>query len=336
MESDDVDGVVALDAWIVTAKAGAEVFGDMRDRRDPFRHSTDRALRCQTGDVKPVTRGRTLYVSDLDQTLLRSNGTLGDRSIELLNGAIAGGALFTFATARSYDSARRATAALKLRLPVITYGGTVTADPATGAASDLRFLSPSVVSAFIAASRDFDRVAPIAHTFDGGRDWIRWDPVRVTPGVERFLTHRRGDRRLRPITDSDPIDITRVHYVAVLAARSDLVRFRDAMVDVLADAAHFLSEYAHTPGLSWFEFHHPDGTKAHAIRRLAAAFDVGRLVVFGDNHNDLPMFEIADEAYAVGNAVPELAAVASASIGHHDSDAVAEFIAADFVRASRM
>lgn len=29
-----------------------------------------------------------------------------------------------------------------------------------------------------------------------------------------------------------------------------------------------------------------------------------RLVVFGDIHNGLPMFEVADESYAVSNAVP--------------------------------
>ena len=38
--------------------------------------------------------------------------------------------------------------------------------------------------------------------------------------------------------------------------------------------------------------------------RCAAQDDsaVRRLVVFGDNVNDLPMFEVADERYAVANA----------------------------------
>jgi len=42
------------------------------------------------------------------------------------------------------------------------------------------------------------------------------------------------------------------------------------------------------------------------------------------------MFTIADEGYAVANAVPELKAVATGVLNHHDTDAVAEWIAADW------
>lgn len=55
-----------------------------------------------------------------------------------------------------------------------------------------------------------------------------------------------------------------------------------------------------------------------------------RLVVFGDNHNDLPMFEVADESYAVSNAVPAVLEAATGVIGSNDEDAVACWIAEDF------
>ena len=54
-----------------------------------------------------------------------------------------------------------------------------------------------------------------------------------------------------------------------------------------------------------------------------------RLVVFGDNHNDVPMFAVADQGFAVANAVAELKVVATAVIGRHDTDAVARHTAAD-------
>jgi Cof subfamily protein (haloacid dehalogenase superfamily) len=47
---------------------------------------------------------------------------------------------------------------------------------------------------------------------------------------------------------------------------------------------------------------------------------------FGDGMNDLEMFKMADEAYAVENAVPELKALATAVIGSNDEDAVAKWL----------
>ena len=49
---------------------------------------------------------------------------------------------------------------------------------------------------------------------------------------------------------------------------------------------------------------------------------------FGDEVNDLPMFELADERYAVKNAAPELKKLATAVIGSNDEDAVARWLQA--------
>ena len=50
------------------------------------------------------------------------------------------------------------------------------------------------------------------------------------------------------------------------------------------------------------------------------------MVVFGDSINDLPMFKIADESYAVSNAIDELKDAATAVIGSNDEDSVALFL----------
>lgn len=53
-------------------------------------------------------------------------------------------------------------------------------------------------------------------------------------------------------------------------------------------------------------------------------------MVFGDGKNDMDMFEIADECYAVENAVPELKAMATAVIGGNDSDGVARWLESNY------
>lgn len=51
-----------------------------------------------------------------------------------------------------------------------------------------------------------------------------------------------------------------------------------------------------------------------------------RIVVFGDSVNDISMFEIADEAYAVENAIDELKEKATSVIDSNDEDGVAKFL----------
>ena len=50
------------------------------------------------------------------------------------------------------------------------------------------------------------------------------------------------------------------------------------------------------------------------------------MVVFGDGKNDMDMFEMADECYAVENAAEELKAIATGVIGKNDEDAVARWL----------
>lgn len=49
-------------------------------------------------------------------------------------------------------------------------------------------------------------------------------------------------------------------------------------------------------------------------------------MVFGDGKNDIDMFELADESYAVSNAVPELKEAATGVIASNDEDGVARWL----------
>ncbi|MFI8631419.1 HAD hydrolase family protein [Microbacterium sp. NPDC077663] len=272
---------------------------------------------------------RTLYASDLDRTLLRSDSSLGPESVRLLNHVIREGVLFTYATARSHLSSRRATQQLELQLPVITYGGTITADADTGRARDLHRLGDDAVTGVLNECRSRPDAQPILHTYEDGRDWVRWRPEHMTAGTRAFLGSRPQDPRLRPITTEDPLDRRSVFYISILAERDVLGPMRESLGPALAGVATFLSVDPSTPGLDWLELHSEDGTKARALQRLMTQTGADRLVVFGDNENDLPMFAIADESYAVANAIPSVRAAATGVIDDNDSDAVARWIAHD-------
>ena len=76
----------------------------------------------------------------------------------------------------------------------------------------------------------------------------------------------------------------------------------------------------------WLEIMPLAASKSHAIEQLKRQLGCQRLVVFGDGKNDTDMFQVADECYAVANAVPELKAMATAVIGGNDDDGVARWL----------
>ncbi|MBO4292586.1 MAG: HAD hydrolase family protein, partial [Lachnospiraceae bacterium] len=76
----------------------------------------------------------------------------------------------------------------------------------------------------------------------------------------------------------------------------------------------------------WCEIMPAKATKANAIRKLKGMWGCDRVISFGDAVNDIPMFEISDECYAVENAVDELKAVATGIIESNEDDGVAKWL----------
>lgn len=75
---------------------------------------------------------KTLYVTDLDGTLMRDDKTISNESVAILNHLIAQGIFLTYATARSFSSASKITGNISFNLPVIILNGTILANPWSG------------------------------------------------------------------------------------------------------------------------------------------------------------------------------------------------------------
>lgn len=76
----------------------------------------------------------------------------------------------------------------------------------------------------------------------------------------------------------------------------------------------------------WLEIMPKEASKSNAIKQLKEYFGCEKAVVFGDGKNDIDMFEIADESYAVANAVEELKSIATAVIAGNNDDGVARWL----------
>lgn len=74
--------------------------------------------------------------------------------------------------------------------------------------------------------------------------------------------------------------------------------------------------------------------KDNGVKRVMALTGADRLVVFGDNTNDLPMLRVADVACVVENGVPAVKEEADVVIGPNDEDGVALYMQQDWEKGA--
>ncbi|XEC94772.1 HAD family hydrolase [Paenibacillus tarimensis] len=63
-----------------------------------------------------------------------------------------------------------------------------------------------------------------------------------------------------------------------------------------------------------------------AKKYISETYGFDKVVCFGDNLNDLSMFEAADEGYAVSNEHDRVKKAATQIIGSNNNDGVARFL----------
>lgn len=76
----------------------------------------------------------------------------------------------------------------------------------------------------------------------------------------------------------------------------------------------------------WLEIMPLQASKSNTIKQLQSFLKCDRLIVFGNGVNDIDMFQIANESYAVENACDELKQYATEIIHSNDDDGVAKWL----------
>ncbi len=266
---------------------------------------------------------RTLYVSDLDGTLLRPDGRVSAYSLDVLNRLIEAGVLFTYATARSLSSASVVTEGLRMRVPVIVYNGAHIVDARTGERLASETFSGEA-RAYVQGLLRAHGVSPIVYAFVDGRESVSWDAKQVNAGKRFYLDSRQGDRRLRRLEGADGLFDGEVFYYTCIGTSSELRPLYGALA---GDARYTctLQQELYRPEY-WLEIMPRRATKADALAKLRALLHCDRAVVFGDAVNDMPLFRAADACYAVKNATDALKRMATGIIDGN-GDGVARWLA---------
>lgn len=122
---------------------------------------------------------------------------------------------------------------------------------------------------------------------------------------------------IKPVDEMDPND----HYVKLMfiGDEADIDSWRDALPADVKEAYYIVKS---TP--QHLEFMHKDATKGSGLLTLAAKLGIDRseTMALGDQQNDVTMIEVAGLGVAMGNAVPEVKAVADVETTTQNADGV--------------
>jgi Cof subfamily protein (haloacid dehalogenase superfamily) len=285
-------------------------------------------------DTYPMA-DRTLYVADLDGTLLGERAVLSAFTAASLEQLIADGVLITCATARSWVTVQRVLGSFRFRLPMVLNNGTFTYDATTATLLDQHVLAEPVARTILELCCKHG-VAPIVYGMDGTTEQASWMPNRPAGAMDRYWADRPSDPRASPRSGWANLPTNSIFTIAATGPSKSLASLSDDIRLSLAGATEVtVQQDANHPEDTWLEAVPSGVSKAAAIQNVLPLAGANRLVVFGDNLNDLPLFAIADECYAVANAASAVRDAATAIIESNTNDGVARWLTSRYIGARK-
>ena len=266
---------------------------------------------------------KTLYVTDLDGTLMRGDKSVSERSISIINKLIEEGMNFTVASARSVSSLQHIVKPLDISIPLVVRNGTALAAPGTLEIMEKAVFTKEEVSSIREILTDL-LIYGFTSIWHGGEMEKVFYAGEHSLGIKKYLEEHEGEKGLKIVSDIDELWAGDVGYITMIDDRDVLRPVYEKVKESSGWEAVFQQDSYDEE--YWLEICPENSTKAKAIVRLKEKLGLEKIVVFGDSVNDIPMFQVADEAYAVENALPELKKYATAVIGSNEEDGVAEYL----------
>lgn len=272
---------------------------------------------------------RTLYVSDLDGTLLQSNETTSEYTNKVINKMTEQGLMFSYATARSIYTSKKVTKGLNAKIPIIVYNGAFIMDNQTGEILAANYFKEDVYD--LLQDLFHNGVYPMVYAFIDGAEKFSYIEEKSSKSMLEFIETRNDDRR-RSVENETALMEGNCFYITCIDLPEKLFPFYEKY----KEKYHCIYQKDIYSGEQWLEFMPLETTKANAIKKLKTMLQCNRVVVFGDGINDIEMFQIADECYAVANAVPELKEIATSVIDSNNDNGVAVWLEKNAFTAKKM
>ncbi|NLT09630.1 MAG: HAD family phosphatase [Ruminococcus sp.] len=245
-----------------------------------------------------------IIITDLDGTLLRSDGSISAHTKNVLTGCKEQGIHIVIATARYWIGAERYIDELQPDYEITTDG-------------TLIHTHGKEIYSCTLSTEQTNRIIHDILALGANSE------ITVASGRTVFWNskHISGSEKLHKAVYCDystPLNCRANKIVAMLPDAES--------ASLIADNNHCrLQRYR---GENWYGFLPKEAGKVQAIRELASRLNIplSLTAAFGDDRNDTDMLKICGKGIAVANAIPELKDIADEITSSNDNDGVAEWI----------
>ncbi|MFF5265168.1 HAD family hydrolase [Actinomadura viridis] len=255
-----------------------------------------------------------LIATDLDGTIVRSDGTVSARTVAALGRAERAGATLVMVTGRPPRWMAEIATAVGHHGIAICANGAVVYDLHTERVVRSHMIEPQVIAQVVERLRAavpelrFAVEYPSGFVFEARYNLGRWDAEALggRPVDGETLVSRGGTKLLAFHPGADP----------------------DSLAEEAIKAVGDLVTVTHSSGRGLLEMSAQGITKASALAEFCREQGItsAEVVAFGDMPNDLPMLTWAGTSYGVANAHPDVLATVTFTTASNDEDGVAQIL----------
>ncbi len=274
---------------------------------------------------------KTLYMADLDGTLLSGGDKLSPYVLSTINALVERGLPFTLNTSRTPKSIAPVIADLNLKLPVILMNGSCIYDTASGLTKSLTAIDRSTAAMVVSICKSAG-LNPFV--FDYKDDDVSVSYTKLSTKPERDFIEARKNYYKEFKKSTDYSFGMHTPYIICVGAKQPLLELKQRLSRIKNISCSLFINNGEDH--CYLEIYAKASGKANGAVRFMKEYGFSRLVAFGDNLNDIEMLGLADYGVAVGNAFDEVKAAADAVIGTCESGAVADFLTLEWARDPEM
>lgn len=263
-----------------------------------------------------------IYISDLDGTLLNEDGKLSVNSKKLINNAIDNNINFSIATARTPATVNKLMEGVNINLPIVVMNGAATYDMKKNKYISFNPINIDLARKIQKIITD-NKLNAFIYSIKNNHLYVYHNAL--TNAYQEEFLKARINTPYKTFVKGNFDNNTNVLYFTLVDYKDNVEFLYNKIKNI---DGIYIAKYMdiYNPDCYNLEIYDIKSSKANAIKYLEDTYNYSRLITFGDNINDVPMFEISDECYAVGNAVNELKEIATDVLDSNSDDAVAAYI----------
>lgn len=251
-----------------------------------------------------------IILTDLDETLLHTDKTISNRTLQILEKCRKKGMLIGFSTSRGQIRNSHFAEIVKPDIIISNGGATVICNEKMIVCNSF---SLEETRTLMAKARQIcgDDCEMTADTVDSLYWNRRDDKSNQYSNVSIYDDFRCfGEPALKVCVQTD--DPHKAEEIASAVNKAVAIRFSD---------------------IPWYKFSSAEATKENAILRLSEHLDVpvSEMIAFGDDFSDIGMLKLCGTGVAMGNAIPEVKAVTDQITLSNNEDGVACYLEEHFL-----